>query len=168
MTLPVVVVGLVLLAGGCGPRVRTYQVEVSGEQVCRTFEPQPETCGRTNSPALVRQVTIEDRGAGRALIYGRTDSSADRVYVAQVPREGRYEVVEEATARDETTGCSTRRQTVVALDVDDQGLEGGEEYRVEEEKKCNDLGQRRTTRRMREWLGSRTDGDGALPALPGR
>ncbi|MEW5850333.1 MAG: hypothetical protein AB2A00_16200 [Myxococcota bacterium] len=153
------VLPLLLLVTSCGPTVRTYEVEVSKEQICRTFDPAPESCQTTTSPTLVLNVRIEDRQDGRALIYGRTDSSAERVYQATVPREGRYEVEEVQTSSNAQSGCQSTTYTIVALNVDDRGLEGGEEFRVEENKKCNDLNQRRVTRRLREWLGSRTDSD---------
>ena len=43
----VVVVTLVL--AGCGPRTRTYEVLINREEVCRTFEPQPEALAELNS-----------------------------------------------------------------------------------------------------------------------
>jgi hypothetical protein len=148
-------VGGILLLAACTSASRTFDVEIGDEEVCRTFEPQAEQCALTGTPMLRMMVTIEDRGDGEALIYGRSDSSAERVYLAQVPREGRYEVEETTQNQNTGSGCTLVTRTVVALDVAEDGLEGGEEYRVVEEKKCNELKQRRTTRRLREWRGSR-------------
>ncbi|MBI5498505.1 MAG: hypothetical protein HY904_26120 [Deltaproteobacteria bacterium] len=145
-------------AASCGPSVRTFEVLVSQEQVCRQFDPQPDYCAQTQSAAVRLTLTIEDRSGGRAVLYGRSDTSADRVYVAQVPRAGRYEVTESEVSRNDQTGCETTTTLVVALDVDDAGLEGGEELRTEESRQCNAARQHRVTRRLREWAGSRDDG----------
>lgn len=148
--------GLGLLAAvSCGPRARSYDVEVSGERVCRTFDPQPESCALTSSPSLAMTITIEDRAGAKAIVYGRSDSGAERVYLADMPREGRYESVERSRTEDAATGCASDTTTTLAIDVDDRGLAGGEEFKVDEAPKCNDANQHRLTRRTREWAGSR-------------
>lgn len=161
MTRALVVIAL--LAAGCAPTVRTYQVEVSDTQRCLTFEPQAEQCARLRVPTLTLTIRIEDRPDGRALIYGRSDATNERVYQARVPRPGRYEVEEAETSTNNQTGCVTTSTTLLVLNVDDKGLDGGEEVRTDEAKKCNDLNQRRITRFLREWVGSRVDDGSTLP-----
>jgi len=149
--------GMTLMAVllGCQPDIRAYDVLINREEVCRTFAPAPESCALTNTPDIRMRITIEDRGDGRAIIYGRSDTTENRTYLAEIPREGRYEVRESSVSRDSETECSATVQTIVALNVTDRGLEGGEEYRAEEEPKCNQEQQRRITRRLREWAGTR-------------
>lgn len=140
---------------GCSDPVRSYDVEVGNDELCRTFGETPESCGLTMTPTTALRVTIEDRTDGRAIIYGRSDTTAERTYLADVPRAGRYEVTELQSTHDEETGCTATVRTTVALNVTDQGLEGGEEYRAEEGPECNELKQHRITRRLRDWKGSR-------------
>lgn len=147
----------VLLVCGCGPTTRTYEVLVDQEKVCRTFGSLMESCADTGSPGISLRMTLEDRGDGTAVLHGRSDSSAVRTYQARVPRPGRYEVDERATQTNSNTRCVTQTSLVLVLNVDDKGLDGGEETRTEESRECNELRERRVTVRSREWAGSRLD-----------
>jgi hypothetical protein len=150
-------VGLAAM-GGCADVVRTYDVELDRESICRTFGSQPEACAEATTPGQVIRVTIEDRWDGTALIHGRADSSAKRTYQAIVPRPGRYEVLESSRQENQQTGCINTTQLILVLNVDDKGMDGGEETRNEENRRCNDFNERRVTVRTREWRGSRQDG----------
>lgn len=146
---------LVVTLGACADTVRSYDVEVGQDQLCRTFGTTPENCGRPLTPTTALRITIEDRSDGRAIIYGRSDTGEDRNYLAEVPRAGRYEVTELQSNRDDDSACVSSVKTTVALNVTDNGLEGGEEFRSEEAAECNELKERRITRRLRDWKGSR-------------
>lgn len=151
---------LVLLATwSCGGATRTYDVLVNAEQICRTFDPTPESCALTNSASVQMKLTVEDRNNNRSILYGRADTTAERVYMASRNQDGRYEVSEEKVERNTQTGCVTVTTLVVVLDVDDGGLDGGEEVRIEEDRRCNTSNQRRVTRRLREWKGSRVEAE---------
>lgn len=149
-----VVAAISMLLLGCGNASRTYDVEVRKERICRTFDPQPEACADTTTPTLRISVTIEDRLDGKAIIYGRSDTSEERSYMATVTKTGHYVVDETTSASDSTTLCATTTRTTLSLDVTDANLTGGEEFKVEEGRKCNEFNQRRVTRRLREWAGS--------------
>jgi hypothetical protein len=151
--------GWLVLACACGGQTRSYDVVVDNEKLCRMFDPAPDNCALTNGAALQMTITIEDRSSKRAIIYGRSDTNAERVYVADFPRTGRYEVLEQKDDANATSGCVTSSRTTVVLDVDDNGLTGGEEVRIEENGKCNTFNQRRVTRRLRDWKGSRVAGE---------
>jgi len=151
---------------GCGGQTRSYDVIVDNENLCRAFDPTPENCALTNGAALQMTITIEDRNNHRAIIYSRSDNNADRVYIADFPRTGRYEVVEQKDDANSATKCTTHGTLTVVLDVDDQGLTGGEESRMEESPECNTFKQHRVTRRMRDWRGSRVVGEQNKSVLP--
>jgi hypothetical protein len=155
-------------AAGCGGQTRGYDVVIDQERLCRAFDPAPESCALTNGPAVQLTLHVEDRDHGRAVLYARSDSTGGRVYLATRPRAGRYEVVEEKQDDNRATGCRASTRVVVALDVDERGLAGGEESRTEETGACNASGQRRITRRLREWRGSRVAGEPTtgVPSLP--
>lgn len=143
----------------CGGGTRTFDVLVNQEQICRTFDPTPESCAMTNSATVSMKLTVEDRDNNRSILYGRADTTSERVYMATRNTDGRYEVVEERVERNANTGCVTVTRLILVLDVDDGGMDGGEEVRIEEDRRCNESNQRRVTRRLREWKGSRVDAE---------